>query len=176
MGFRCNVIRIDLPLVKEADRQVSKINQPVHTGGAAGSHAAENQEETRRCVLHNLEHAGSFVMKYQFTWRIVALCCHLYLLRYKVLLVFSGRLEGKSDYHTPFRIIQLYTWMNVWRGSLSLTQPVFTLSLSVKLNFWTNSARDSGICNSVIYWPSLAPGWMPSLIHLSQSAAGPSSK
>lgn len=43
MGFRCNVIIIDLPLVKEADRQVSKINQHVRTGRAAGSDATENQ-------------------------------------------------------------------------------------------------------------------------------------
>lgn len=52
-------------------------------------------------------------------------------------------------------------------ASLSPRQPVFSLSLSVKANFWSHSARASGICNSVIYWPSLAPGWMPSIIHLS---------
>lgn len=52
-------------------------------------------------------------------------------------------------------------------ASLSPSRPVFSLSLSLKANFWSRSARASGICNSVIYWASLAPGWMPSLIHLS---------
>lgn len=44
IGFRYNVIIIDLPVAKEADRWASKINQSVHAGRGRGSRYAQDRK------------------------------------------------------------------------------------------------------------------------------------
>lgn len=62
------------------------------------------------------------------------------------------------------------------KPSISLNQISLYSCFLCKSKLFSDSGWDSGISNSVIYWPSLARGWMPSIIHLSEPAAGPSSK
>lgn len=61
------------------------------------------------------------------------------------------------------------------KHSTSVSSPSLLSFLCIS-ELFSDSGWDSDICNSVIYWPSLASGWMPSIIHLSEAAAGPSPK
>lgn len=82
--------------------------------------------------------------------------------------------------------VRIHTWFHplikskmVWCSLRTFHLCFFSLSSLSLLcisELFSDSGWDSDICNSVIYWPSLASGWMPSIIHLSEAAAGPSPK